>query len=307
MSFSHYRALLLLTLSFWAHQPALAQPPAVVASIKPIHSLVAAVMADLGEPALIIEGGGSPHHYVLSPAKARIIARADLLFWVDPQLESVLTKPIANLATQAKVVTLSQLPELQLLPSRTEQFFDGGEHHLGHHHASAQDLHLWLDPHNAQVMVGAISAALSAADPANAPRYRQNAAEVTAQLGELARELERRLQSVTKRPFMVFHDGYQYFEHRFGLNAVGAITLNPELAPSARRVAAVRAQMAADGVVCLFTEPQFTPKIVSVVAEGGAAKIGQLDPLGAELADGPTLYFRLLRQLADGFATCLDP
>jgi zinc transport system substrate-binding protein len=42
----------------WAHQHA---APQVVVSIKPIHSLVAAVMEGVGQPQLLIKGAGSPH------------------------------------------------------------------------------------------------------------------------------------------------------------------------------------------------------------------------------------------------------
>jgi ABC-type Zn uptake system ZnuABC Zn-binding protein ZnuA len=45
----------------------------VVASIKPVHSLVAAVMEGVGEPGLIMEGAGSPHNYALKPSQAQML------------------------------------------------------------------------------------------------------------------------------------------------------------------------------------------------------------------------------------------
>ena len=55
-------------------------PPKVVASIKPIHSLVATVMLGIGEPDLIIKGAGSPHTYALKPSQAAALENADLVF-----------------------------------------------------------------------------------------------------------------------------------------------------------------------------------------------------------------------------------
>ena len=78
----------------------------VVASIKPVHSLVAAVMAGVGKPGLIIEGGGSPHTYALKPSQAAMLERADLVFWIGHELEAFLEKPLKTIAARAKSVEL---------------------------------------------------------------------------------------------------------------------------------------------------------------------------------------------------------
>ncbi len=62
--------------------------PQVVVSIKPLHALVAGVMDGVGEPVLLVKGGGSPHGYILRPSEARNISRADLVVWVGEGLES---------------------------------------------------------------------------------------------------------------------------------------------------------------------------------------------------------------------------
>ena len=181
------------------------------------------------------------------------------------------------------------------------------DHGHGHAHASETDAHFWLDPRNAIAWTNAIADALSAADPANATTYRANAATQIAELTTLEAELRQTLAPVADMPFIVFHDAYQYFEARFGLSAAGSITVSPETPPGAQRLREIRARITEAGAACVFSEPQFEPRVVSVVIEDTPARTGVLDPLGAELAVGPGLYPALLRDLASDLTSCLKP
>ena len=87
--------------------------------------------------------------------------------------------------------------------------------------------------------------------------------------------------------------------------AAGSITVSPEAIPGAQRLTDIRAKVAELGATCIFAEPQFEPRLISVVAEGTQARTGVLDPLGADLEDGPELYFELIRNLATSLTTCL--
>ena len=166
-------------------------------------------------------------------------------------------------------------------------------------------MHLWLDPDNAKVFVYAIEAALSAYDPANAARYAKNAEALAVRLDALTAELSATLEPVKDRPFVVFHDAYQYFENRFDLRATGSITVSPEVMPGAERIAEIRGRLREVGATCVFSEPQFKPSLISVVTEGTTARVGVLDPLGTEIANGPDLYFTLMRNMARSMKDCL--
>ena len=78
----------------------------VVASIKPVHSLVASVMQGVGQPGLIVEGAGSPHTYALKPSQAQMLERANVVFWVGHELEAFLEKPLETIAANATSVEL---------------------------------------------------------------------------------------------------------------------------------------------------------------------------------------------------------
>jgi zinc transport system substrate-binding protein len=263
-------------------------------------------MAGIGEPALIVAGGSSPHVYTLRPSDARKLEAAAIVFWVGPILEGFLAKPISSLAGKAEIVELDRAPGVMLLPARKGGDWEEDEH--DHHEAASaaeQDGHLWLDPANAKAIVSLAEARLSALDPANAQRYQSNAAALEQRLDALDAGLRQRLGPVRGLPFVVFHDAYQYFERRYGLAAIGSITVTPEHLPGAQRIQSIHATVARLGARCVFSEPQFEPRLVQTVIEGTQARTAVLDPEGAALRAGPELYFTLMNGLADALATCL--
>lgn len=176
--------------------------------------------------------------------------------------------------------------------------------HEGHDH-SGIDPHVWLDPANARAMTDAIAAALAEADPANAEAYEANAARQNGRLAELQDEIAQTIAPVRGTPFIVFHDGYHYFEHRFDIEAAGAVAVNPERQPGAAHVREIRDLIRAKNAACVFAEPQFRPALVETLVEGTQARVGTLDPLGADLAEGADAYPALIRNLARALVDCL--
>ncbi|WP_417434876.1 zinc ABC transporter substrate-binding protein [Hoeflea sp.] len=325
-------ALSLALLPIWSTHGLAA--PRVVASIKPVHALVAAVMEGAGTPDLIVGGAASPHSYALKPSQAQVLENADLIFWVGHELESFLEKPIETIGAHARSVELIDASGLIRLPFREGGPFDahmheehddhadgddhdhdheGGEEHAeaedgqhDDHHDGGFDAHLWLDPLNAKVFVRAIGEALTEADPANAALYAANVASTDQKLDALISEVSATLAPVRGKQFIVFHDAYHYFENRFEMKAAGSVTVNPEVRPSAERVAAIQDKVRELDAVCAFSEPQFDSQLIDVVIEGTDARTAVLDPLGATLDDGPELYFDLIRQLGTSMRDCLE-
>ncbi|HRO50481.1 MAG TPA: zinc ABC transporter substrate-binding protein [Hyphomicrobium sp.] len=186
---------------------------------------------------------------------------------------------------------------------------DRAHDHAGKHaHAPHEiDGHVWLDPHNARKMLTEIARALSEAAPEHAETFRANAARAAAALDTLEADLAREIGPLKGKPYVVFHDAYQYFERRFDLAPVGSITLSPEVRPSAKRLTEIRQRLATLKASCVFAEPQFQPRLVEAVTEGTTARAGTLDPEGALIEPGPAAYETLLRNLASGLKSCLAP
>jgi zinc transport system substrate-binding protein len=295
----------------------------VTVTIKPIHALVAQVMEGVGKPGLLVQGAGSPHTYALKPSDAVELNASTVFFRVSGSVEPFTRKIVSALPASVRVVTLAEAPGIVLLDVRTGATFEAHDHHehaLGevhddahddadeaeHEHAGTKDGHVWLDPANARHMLDEIARVLADADPADAGKFKANAARSKAALDALEQSLARDLAPLKGRPYVVFHDAYQYFERRFGLAAVGSITVNPETQPSAKRLAEIRSKLLTLRAACVFSEPLFQPRLVAAVTEGTDARAGTLDPEGISVEPGPAAYETLLRNLASGLRSCLS-
>jgi zinc transport system substrate-binding protein len=358
--------------------PVFADGPNVVTTIKPVHSIAAAVMEGVGTPHILIDGAASPHGFALKPSQAFLLEGADVVFWVGPELTSSLEKPISSMADKAARVELLDVEGIEQLKWREGDQFDSHDHgdhddhghddhadhghddhahddhdhdhdeheheehaahddhghdhdhdkehahdhdehaheeeHAeyddhghdhGHDHAGGNDPHIWLNPENGIAIANAMATTLSEVDPANTETYKANAKAFAEKISGLKAEISAKLEPVKGQKFIVFHDAYHHFEHHYGIEASGAITVTPEALASAEQVADIQSRVRDQNVVCVFQEPQFDSKLVNVVIEGSDAKVGVLDPLGTELANGRDLYPALLTSLADSLADCL--
>jgi zinc transport system substrate-binding protein len=294
----------------FAAAPACAAPRVVV-SIAPIHSLVASVMEGAGEPELLIRPEVSPHDYALKPSDVRKLAGADLVVWVGPALETYLVKPLQT----------EGVPQLELLNAAgidPHPFPEGVGHDHGQEAAAADghdehghdelglDPHIWLDPQRAEAIVKDVAQRLIAMDPENADLYEANEGLALAGLKALDSEIAARLAPLRSKPFVTFHDGYSYFVGRYGLQQVGQYSVHPEQLPGAASLKALRTMISDNGVACAFSEPQFDPALIQSLAGSAKISVGVLDPLGAGLQPGVSLYGDLLRKDAEAIAGCLS-
>ena len=287
-------------------------------TIKPLHALVTQVMSGVGAPELLVKGAASPHSYALKPSEARALHNADLFFRMSETVESFTVKVVRSLPKRVEVVTLQDAPGLKLLALRTGATFEphshGKETAHGHGHSHAKprkgdaiDGHAWLDPDNAKAMVDRIQQVLAAKYPEHAPAFKANAVALGAKLDALAAELDGDLKPIADKPYIVFHDAFQYLERRYGLNVVGSISINPEVPPSAKRLTELRRKIQSLSAVCVFAEPAFDRRLVDNLIEGTSARTGMLDAEGGSLDPGPDLYFTLMRKLASALKGCLAP
>ncbi|HEY7549387.1 MAG TPA: zinc ABC transporter substrate-binding protein [Hyphomicrobiaceae bacterium] len=287
--------------------PAVAGPDAVV-TIKPLHALVARVMAGVGAPQLLVQGRQSAHTYALKPSDVAKLNAADVVFRMSETMEPFMTRVVHALPKRVRVVTLEDTPGLRLLERRTGAPFEESDHGNDHdrqHGHGVIDGHAWLDPQNARLMADRIAEALGASAPAHAAVFAANAGRLKADLEALSAELARELAPVAGKPYIVFHDALQYFELRYALNPAGFITVSPDVPPSARRLSALRKQVLAGSAACVFAEPQFDLRLVDALVEGSPVRIGTVDPEGSRIEPGPDLYFVLLRNLARDLKACL--
>ena len=289
----------------------------VVVTIKPLHALVAQVMAGVGAPELLVKGAASPHSYALKPSEARALHNADLFFRMSETVESFTVKVVKSLPKRVEVVTLQEAPGLKLLALRTGATFEphshGKEtaHGHGHGHAKPQkgdaiDGHAWLDPDNAKVDGRAHPAGARREVPGARLRLQGQRRGAREQSSMRWRPSSTAISKpIADKPYIVFHDAFQYLERRYGLNVVGSISINPEVPPSAKRLTELRRKIQSLSAVCVFAEPAFDRRLVDNLIEGTSARTGTLDAEGGSLDPGPDLYFTLMRKLASALKSCL--
>jgi len=292
----------------------------VVTSIKPIHSLASLVLDGVANPQLIVDGNNSPHNFSLKPSHAKMLQKADVIFWVNQDLESFLVKPLKNISKNAKKIELINSNGIKKLKFREKIIFEshhdhGKKKHDHHDHGKKKDKdshhdhahgefdpHIWLDPVNAKVIVKEMTKHLILLDKKNEKRYRKNLDKAFNRLDELEADIKGNINK--KARYVVFHDAYQYFENRFNIKTLGALTVNTEVLPGAEQLKKIRKVIKHQKARCIFSEPQFNPKIIKAIAKDTNIKTGVLDPLGADLKNNKDLYFQLLNNLSNSLRKC---
>ena len=155
---------------------------------------------------------------------------------------------------------------------------------------------------NAKVIVKEVTKQLVKLDPENGSKYKANSKKAIADLDALTKSIKKDLKKDLR--FVVFHDAYQYFENRFGIQVLGAFTVNTDVMPGAEQLAEIREVIEHEKVNCLFSEPQFNPSIIKSIAKDTKVKTGVLDPLGATLDKGKGMYQKLLKDMSSSFKGC---
>ena len=287
----------------------------VVTSIKPLHSLTSYIMEGVGEPELIIDGVASPHNFQIKPSHAKMLQNADLVIWIGEDLESFLPTALKSIPKDAVVFELLDQSGLKKLKFREKNIFEGHDDHGHDEHAKKEDdhddhghghgsfdPHIWLDPANAKVIVKKITNQLSKIDKDNASTYKANSKKVIKDLDGLIKEVKNEINKDAS--FVVFHDAYQYFEKRFGLSVIGALTINPDVMPGAEQLSEIREVIEHEKAKCIFSEPQFNPNIINSIASDTGVKTGVLDPLGANIDKGKNMYFDLIKDMSNSLKDC---
>ena len=306
----------------------------VVTTIQPINSLVSAVIGNTGKTISLIPAEISPHEYKLKPSDTKKLQNANIIFFVSDHLESSVTKVFENLPKNIKIINLMEDAGIKHLAIRDNEAWERHDHRHGHgdhddhdkhakkhddhdhdkhakkhddhdDHEKEDDVHIWLSPDNAVKIIKKINKELSLYFPENAETYDKNANQMIKEINQLKVELKKELSGIKDKPYIVFHDAYQYFETSFGLNAAGSVALEGDIASSPKQISIIKDKIVKLKASCVFQEPQFDSKLVKIVIEGTNAQIGTLDPLGVNIKSGENFYLQLLKNMAKSLKDCL--
>ena len=292
----------------------------IITTIKPIDSLVSAVVGDTGKTISLIPSETSPHEFRLKPSDARALQNGNIIFYISPHLETSIVKVFETLPKNIKIINLMEETGIEHLSIRDNEAWELHDHHDDEKHddhdkhaqkdehddhKSKDDVHIWLDPENAIKIIKKVNTELSFFFPENAKIYDKNATKIINKIKSLKKQLKKELLPIKEKPYIVFHDAYQYFEKTFGLNAVGSIALEDDIASSPKQISFIKNKIIKSKASCVFQEPQFDNKLVKTVIEGTQAKIGTLDPLGFGIKEKEDFYLQLLRNMSKNLKECL--
>jgi len=327
--------IIFLTTFLFLHFQALAlETKGVITTIQPINSLVSAVIGNTGKTISLIPAEISPHEFKLKPSDAKKMQEGNIIFYISKHLESDVVKVFDNLPKNIKIVDLLEETGIEHLSIRDNEAWERHDHHHGHDdhddhdkhskkhddhdhdkhakkhddhddHQTKDDVHIWLSPDNAIKIINKANKVLSLYYPQNAKIYDENTKIMIDKINKLKAELTKDLAPIKDKPYVVFHDAYQYFEKAFGLNAVGSVALEGDIASSPKQVSYIKEKIVKLKASCVFQEPQFDSKLVKIVVEGTNAQIGTLDPLGVGIKDEKDFYLQLLRNMAKSLKECL--
>jgi zinc transport system substrate-binding protein len=283
-------ALLLLGLqaSVFAADP----PVRVLTSIKPLQLIAVAVTGEPGMVESLLDPRKSHHEYQLRPSERGRLERADVIFWVGPDLETFLRRPMAALPDHVRVESL--------LPGQIEQ---AGPERGGHAHV---DAHIWLDPVQAIGIARRMAVVLSERVPAESRRWHDNAERFATELLEEDRQLRGRLTGHSLRPYLVMHDAYGHFEASYGLRRAATLATTPEQQPGARHLLHIRQLFERGAIQCVFQEPQYDSKSLRALLQEYSPRVAILDPMAISAPVTRTGFVAFYREFGRVVAACLE-
>lgn len=285
----------------------------VVASLKPVGFIAAAIADGVTPVDVLLPDGASEHDYSLRPSDAKRLKNADLVVWVGPEMEAFMAKSAAELPAQKNLAMVNIDGVKPLLISGGE---DEDEHtaekseeqdaDAHHHHHGEFNMHLWFSPEIARKTAVAIHGKLLELMPQDKAKLDANLQQFEVALADTDKRVSAQLAPVRNKGYFVFHDAYTYFEKQYGLSPTGHFTVNPEIQPGAQRLHQIRTQLVEQKAVCVFAEPQFRPAVIDAVARGTQVRKGTLDPLGTDISLAKDSYVKFLSQLSSQYESCLN-
>jgi zinc/manganese transport system substrate-binding protein len=301
--------LLWLGLSGPARAAAEGAPVRAVASFSILADLVRQVGGVHVTVATLVGPDSDAHGFSPSPADARKLAEADIVFVNGLGLEGWLDRLIRASGTRAPVVTVSAgVKPIPADGARAHGDSGQADHDHGDH---AVDPHAWQNVANVRTYVADIRDGLAKVDPVHADAYRQAAARYLAELEALERDIRAAITAIPpeRRRIITTHDAFGYYAAAYGLRFLAPKGVSTDSEASPRDVAAIIRQIRRDRVPAVFLENISDPRQMEQIARESGARIG--GKVFSDALSGPggpaSTYLDMMRTNLRAFAAALAP
>jgi len=249
----------------------------VYTTIYPVYDFASQVCGDRARVIQLVPDGVEPHDWEPSPRDIVNLQRADVLIYNGVGMETWLQKVLSGINSDGPLAVECSTG-IELLPVDTKS--DTGVHQDAQGHAVNSDPHVWLDPHNASLMVDNILQGMQKADPDNAAYYESNARLYQERLNDLDKKYAEKLDGATLRKFIVSHAAFGYLAHRYDLEQVAIRGISPDADPSPARMTEIIETARQAGVKYIFFESLVSPRVSDVIAREAGAETLVLNPIG---------------------------
>jgi len=280
--------------AFGVAAPASAETLNVVASFTVLADVVKHVGGDHVKVSSLVGPNGDPHEFEPSPADAKTLNAAKVVFVSGEGLEGWMDRLITASGYKGTPVVASD-------GINTRTMVDDGK--------TVTDPHVWNSPVNVKVWVANIEKALSAADPADAADFKANAERYTKVLTELDAYAHSKFDKVPddRRKVLTSHDAFGYFGREYKVNFLAPLGFSTETEASAAKVAQLIEQIKTEHVKAYFFENSNDPRLVKQVAKAtGAEPGGELYVESLSKANGPaSTYEKMFRYNVDQLAAAM--
>ncbi|KHF24601.1 ABC-type Zn2+ transport system, periplasmic component/surface adhesin [Solemya velum gill symbiont] len=284
--------LLFLLLVLFTNSSLAASPPHVIASIKPIHSILAGIMQGVGKPDLLVDGATLPWQYEPGMMQQFEIDKADLVVWTGEELEPKLNELLSH-KENGQVVEVLALQALKVLPSRGEP--------------EKRDAFFWLDTRNMLILQDILTRELIALDPSNSSSYQRNREKMLKRLIQVDRELEFGYREVSDVPVFLYQDTQQYFEQVYAMKSDGSVA-SPPAAPGnlAANILKLNSWLSSrKSDYCLFSEAGMEKAHLGMLTTVSDVEPIEIDSLGMKIRPGSDLYIQLIQSNFETIASCV--
>ncbi len=245
--------------------------PNVLASVHPL-ALIAASAVPASRLKTLVPPGMTPHDFSLRPSDIDLIQAADIVVWSGIENEPYL-KGFAKRWPDKIWLDASQM--------RTTHMSD--------------DPHIWFAPEQMKALQARLASYLGV-----------DATSFSEAVDQALKESDQMLSDVRERGFFVFHRAYDHWVDALQLNQLGAFTLSPEQRPGLRTLRQMRKQLERGDVVCVFSEPEFSPALVDRLTDGLEIGRDELDPMAMNIALSASGYTDMLLEMAKRAQRCLS-
>lgn len=275
---------------------AYAQPAKILVSIKPLHSLISNITIGINKTELLLNQQQSAHHFQLRPSQKRKINQADLFFYSSDTIESFVPA-LRNTTKNLEFIQLVDSPGINLLKTRSIDSISS--------HITTTDGHIWLSIENARQISQYVTNILTRRNPKYADHYQQNLKNLIQKLEILQKSNSRLLSEINNKPYLVYHDAYQYFEKENNLNKAFFATSSPEHKPGIKRLKELKRLVADKNIQCAFYEPPNIPSFLKILSTSSSIQLATIEPMGTKIPQGIQHYFQLMQLTATTLYECL--